>query len=724
MAVSASPASVLGTGDHAKPLHVPDDPQATRTYRFLQRANAAHGLGLQSYFDLWKWSTTEIDAFWGDVWDETGVIGHKGAHVVDKTALPPANPPWFKEAKLNWAENMLRNRSSEKVAIIEATEPTPSEPSPPLRRVTYAELYALVADLVSALLSVGLKPGDRVASYSSNCIENMAACLAATAIGGVRKVIGVRTSEPDASADGPPFPPTHRFEQVRPSLIFSVEAVVYNAKVHPHAPKLKTLLEGLRARTGLAPRVVVAQHPSQAGDRSAWDAAWTAYGDFVDAGKACKLGRSPEGEIEWARLGFDHPLWILFSSGTTGAPIVHRAGGMLLQMQKELGICADLKPDDVYFYYTTTGWMMWNYLVSGLALGCTLVMYDGSPLRDPAYLWNLVDELGITIYGTSAKYLDGLAKCYKEPKAHHSLSTLRHIYSTGSPLGAAQYDFVYEQISPNVLLGSITGGTDICSLFAGMNSMLPVYRGEVQCRMLGMAIEAFTPAGTPAEPGLAGELVCVRPFPCQPVGFWPLPGYGSAADVAAAQDRYQQAYFAEYKGVWYHGDHVIVTPSRGGNGGGLIMLGRSDGVLNPGGVRFGSAELYDVIDLCFAPEASHHPHTIVDCLAVGQSIAQHTDERVILFVKLLEGEVLSDELQKRIKNEIRARRSARHVPAKIIQVQDVPYTLTGKRVEVPVKKIINGASISSVNPATLKNPECLAEYEGLGVKLRAEVEGN
>ncbi|THG95812.1 hypothetical protein EW026_g5914 [Hermanssonia centrifuga] len=358
-----------------------------------------------------------------------------------------------------------------------------------------------------------------------------------------------------------------------------------------------------------------------------------------------------------------------------------RAGGMLLQMNKELQICADLKPEDVYFYYTTTGWMMWNYLASGLALGCTLVLYDGSPLRDPAYLWNLVDELGITIFGTSAKYLDQLSKCYKNPKSSHSLSTLRHIYSTGSPLAAPLYDFVYEQISPNVLLGSITGGTDICSLFAGMNTALPVYRGELQCRMLGMAVEAFTPTGEICLPDEAGELVCLKPFPCQPIGFWPLPGYGSKEEVEAAK------------------------------------------ISNPGGIRFGSAELYDVIDLCFAPEVTHHAHTIVDALAIGQSIAQGTDERVILFVKLLEGEALSEDLVKRIKHEIRTRRSARHVPAKVIQVEDIPYTLTGKRVEVPVKKIINGAPISSVNPATLKNPECLVLYETAGEALRAELEG-
>lgn len=702
-------------GDATAPLFSPRDVENTPTHRFKERVNAKHGLSLATYHDLFRWSTTHIDAFWSEVWDFTGVVGHKGEHVVDTAAAPPDNPTWFGEARLNWAENMLRCRSAEKTALIEATEPHPGDPKPALRRVSYAELYTLVSDLVSALLAQGLKAGDRVASYSSNCIENTAACLAATAIG----CIWVSAAA-DFGAEGV----LERFEQVRPTLIFSVDAVVYNAKVHAHLPKLKELLRGLSERAALTPKVVVIRHPTQPADTNTWESGWTEFRDFVKLGQEQALGRAPDGEIAWARLPFDWPLWILFSSGTTGRPkpIVHRAGGMLLQAKKEFMICGDLCPDDVFFYYTTTGWMMWNWLVHGLQAGCTLVLYDGSPLKDPAFLWTLVDELGITLFGTSAKYIDQLSKCYKTPKAHHSLRTLRHIYSTGSPLAAPLFDFVYEQISPNVLLGSITGGTDICSLFAGMNTALPVYRGEIQCRMLGMAVETYTPAGTPCAAGEPGELVCVRPFPCQPVGFWPLPGYGSAKDVQAAQERYQQAYFAEFAGVWYHGDHVLLTPSRSGNGGGLVMLGRSDGVLNPGGIRFGSAELYDVLDLCFAPEVTHQAHTVADCLAVGQSIAQGTDERVLLFVKLLEGEILTEELEKRIKHEIRTRRTARHVPAKVIQVNDIPYTINGKRVEVPVKKIINGAPISSVNPATLRNPECLVEYEALGKVLRKEVE--
>ncbi|CDO76278.1 hypothetical protein BN946_scf184470.g36 [Trametes cinnabarina] len=687
-------------------LYTPPSPENTRVYEFMRRINADHGLALSSYYDLYKWSTQNIDHFWSAVWDDTGIVGDKGGHVVDTSAAPPENPPWFTEAKVNYAENMLSERSPDKIALIQAIEPEPKHPNPDVRRVSYAELYAMVSDLVSAFLAHGLQPGDRIASYSSNCIENVAACLACAAIG----CIWVSAAA-DFGAEGV----FERLEQVQPKLVISVDAVVYNAKIHPHIPKLKDLLAKLSERARLEPEVVIIRHPFTVSSRDEWDPSWVDWADLIAEGQERKLGRTPEGEIEWRRLDFNWPLWILFSSGTTVCvkvdqskaapsssiegqhsrdvrrPIVHRAGGMLIQAKKEFVICGDLQPDDVFFYYTTTGWMMWNFLVGGLTVGCTLVLYDGSPLYDPSYLWHLVDDLGITIFGTSAKYIDQLAKVYK-PAEHHNLSTLRHIYSTGSPLAPHLFDFVYEHISPHVLLASITGGTDICSLFAGMCTALPVFRGEIQCRLLGMAVEAFTPAGTPAGPDQPGELVCLRPFPCMPAGFWPLPGYGSPEAVDAARKRYQDAYFSEFKGVW-----------------------------NPGGVRFGSAEIYDVIEHCFAPSTTHTAHTIVDSLVVGQSIAQGTDERVILFVKLLEGQVLTEELEKRIKAEIRARRSARHVPARIIQVDDIPYTVNMKRVEVPVKKIINGAPVSSVNPATLRNPECLAAYEAIGKKLRAEV---
>ncbi|KAJ6599056.1 acetoacetyl-CoA synthetase [Mycena vulgaris] len=665
------------------PLYHPRNPEASATFKFRDRVNAAFGLELHTYHDLYLWSTSHIADFWATAWDATSIIGEKGSHVVDESVNISENPPWFMEARVNWAENMLHCRSTDKIALIQATEPTPLNP-------TMHNCTELVSRLVSALLANGVKPGDRVASYSSNCIEVVALCLATTAIGAIWV---------SAAADFGPAGVLERFEQVQPTFIFAVDAVVYNGKVHDHLSKLATLLLGLDTESDVAPKIVII-HPLPYGaeDRSAWKEGWVSWDDFLLEGEAEKLGRAPSGEILWHRASFNWPLWILFSSGSTA--IVHRAGGMLLQAKKEFVICADLQPDDVFFYYTTTGWMMYNFLISGLSVGCTLVLYDGSPLRDPTCFWKLTDDLQISILGTSAKYIDQLSKGYK-PRQHHDLSSLRHIYSTGSPLSAALFEYVYQDIHPNVLLGSITGGTDICSLFAGMCSALPVYRGEIQCRMLGLAVESYSGAGKLNAPDEPGDLVCLRAFSCMPAGFWPL-----------ARTKYHLAYFAEMAGVWYHGDHIVLTRSRSGNGGGLIMLGRSDGVLNP---DLASSELYDVIDAVFCSTGK-----ILDCLAIGQTIGG-SDERVILFVKLPDTQELSPALERQIKDEVRARRSPRHVPAQIIQVGEIPYTLNGKRVEVLVKKIINGAPLSIVNPSTLSNPECLPFYYDIGIQLRKSI---
>ncbi|KAG8934326.1 hypothetical protein FRC02_010183 [Tulasnella sp. 418] len=677
----------------------------TGTHRLLSKINngltsaAKERATLSSYHDLWSWSTENISDFWELVWEETRVVGDMGTAGagVNAHATPASNPTWFPQSKLNWAENMLQ------------PEPTPSSPNPPYRSISYGDLYELVERLVSSLLSSGVRPGDRVASYSSNCIENIAASLAAAAIGAIWVSV---------SADFGPDAALSRFQQVQPKIIFSVDEVVYNAKVHPHLPKLATLLSELRSAD--AKTVVISSLGNDSSQQKEWNSDWTSWDAFLNEGEGTNLGKTSNGEIDWWRGPFDWPLWILFSSGTTNKPkpIVHRAGGMLLQSKKEFVICADLKEDDVFFYYTTTGWMMWNFLVNALSVGCTLVLYDGSPLRDPALLWKMAEELKFTIFGTSAKYLDQLSKGYK-PAEHHDLSSLKQVYSTGSPLASHLFDYVYESISPNVILSSITGGTDICSLFAGMSTALPVFQGEIQCRMPGMAVYAYSSEGVPVEEGQSGELVCTKPFPCQPLGFWPLPGYGSDEDVAAAQERYRQSYFDEFKDIWYHGDHVLITPSREGNGGGLVMLGRSDGVLNPSGIRFGSSEIYDVLESRFgASKSTPQSEVILDSLVVGQSIQGGTDERVVLFVYLPEGQTLSQELIKKIKTEIRSRRTARHVPEVVVQVSDIPYTLNAKKVEVPVKKILNGVDLNQINLTTLRNPESLAEYVAIRDKLK------
>ncbi|CEL59546.1 acetoacetyl-CoA synthetase [Rhizoctonia solani AG-1 IB] len=692
--------------DSAKLLWTPANAHETRTTQFMRKVNAKYGLSLSSYDQLWSWSTENIAEFWDLVWEDTNIIGDRGPHVIDRSALPADNPDWFVGSQVNWAENALWCRASDKIAIIEAVEPTPDLASSPLRQITYAELYIQVADIVSALIEYGVKKGDRVASYSSNCIETAVVCLATAAIGALWV---------SAAADFGPDGVLERFEQVKPKVIFAVNSVSYNGKRHPHIPKLRSLLAGLHERKLEAPKVVIIDTTHGISSNSDLDQSWEIWSSFIARGASSKAGRNEKGEIAWTRVDFNHPLWVMFSSGTTGKPkpIVHRTGGMLIQSRKELLICADMKPSDVFFYYTTTGWMMYQFLMGGLGVGCTILLYDGSPLRDPSCLWRMTDECKITIFGTSAKYLDQLAKGYK-PQEHHDLSSIRHIYSTGSPLAPQQFDYVYKHISKNALLGSITGGTDICSLFAGMNSSLPVYRGEVQCRMLGMAIEAYSAEGSVLPIGETGELVCLKPFPCQPAGFWPLSGYGTDEEVSNAQSRYQDAYFNAFKGIWHHGDYVRITTN-----GGVVMLGRSDGVLNPGGIRFGSSEIYEVLDQTFSAGAQP---LIVDSLVVGQAIQGGADERVILFVKLPEGETLSDDFRKRIREEIRKKRSPRHCPEKILQVHgEIPHTLNGKRVEVPVKKIINGALKSTINPATLRNPECLDEFVQYGQELRAEV---
>ncbi|KAG8802540.1 hypothetical protein FRC17_006395, partial [Serendipita sp. 399] len=541
---------------------------------------------------------------------------------------------------------MLKHRSSDKVALIQVVEPYlaaggqedgSSWVAPPDRKITYAQLYDAVVRAAQSLKALGVGPGDRVGSYSTNCIENVVASLATAAIG------AIWTS---AASDFGPSGVLERFEQVKPKVIFVVDWVSYNGKLHWHLNKVQELMGMLTTAGGekgvkVEGVIVISSFdvPQQQQQKMGWDPkreetvemggckmfGWDA---FLKVGStATTTASSPP--FEFYRTSFNHPLWILFSSGTTGKPkpIVHRAGGILLQSLKELSICGDWREGEVVFYYTTTGWMMWNFLMGGLGLGCALVLFDGSPLREPSVLWEMVDRLQIGVFGTSAKYLEVLAKKKYHPNRHHRLSSLRQIYSTGSPLPPHSFDYVYESISPyrsdpthpnQLVLSSITGGTDICSLFAGVNVALPVYQGEIQCRMLGMAVCAFEeedvvstttttttdnaevgatlPKGRPVGVGIQGEL---------PVGFWPLEGFGTPEEVEAARKRYKAAYFEGFQGVWHHGDHVIVTESREGNGGGVVMLGRSDGVLNPGGIRFGSAEIYEVIEACFSETHAH-----------------------------------------------------------------------------------------------------------------------
>ncbi|KAI8596189.1 hypothetical protein EDD21DRAFT_312471, partial [Dissophora ornata] len=483
-----------------------------------------------------------------------------------------------------------------------------------------------------------------------------------------------------------------RFSQIKPKLLFSVNAVVYNGRPHDHVQKLRQVLEGL----DMVEKVILIPFvPSLPCEASSVDNGTTWFQFLATSGEesTSSVTAAAEEPIEFEPLPFNHPLYILFSSGTTGKPkcIVHSAGGMLLQHKKEHIIHGNLNSSDILFQYTTTGWMMWNWLVSGLTLGATIVLFDGSPFKPgPSALWDLIEQEKVTAFGTSAKYIQAIQDVHYFPNQQNNLSSLHSIYSTGSPLKPESFDFVYEHIKGDLLLGSITGGTDICSLFASHNAALPVYRGEIQCRSLGMKIEAWTAPNTPVF-GASGDLVCSRLFPCMPVYFWDDPEH----------KKYRSAYFDNYSGVWYHGDFVWINP----NTGGIVMLGRSDGTLNPNGVRFGSAEIYNIVDTY--PE-------VEDSLCVGQTLHDGTDERVVLFLKLAKNkdgkdhEHMDVDLVNRIKTHIRNQLSPRHVPAFVLRTTDIPYTINGKKVEIAVKKIISGQTV--VASGTLVNPESLELY--------------
>lgn len=661
---------------------------------FRHHISSKHSLRLDTYEDLWRWSIDNRGDFWSEVWDWHEVIGAKGeAPYVDESQPPSANPKWFEGASLNWAENQLRHASQhpDDIAVIQISEPCAGW-NPPTVEVTQKELLRLVGRLQRSLRNAGVGKGDRVGWWGANCLEAIVVLLATTSLGAI-----FSSAAADFGVDGV----AERLQLIRPKVLFVANGVVYAGTPRPLTPLLQPLLNRLEHPPE---EVVIVSHLPDSlipkvdvGSTHRWE-------DFLDQN---------EGEVFFDRVGFNDPIWILFSSGTTGKPkaIVHRHGGMLLGSLREHRLVGDVGRGDVYFFYTTPGWMMFQYLVSALATGATIVAYEGSPLKRLASMWDIIDDLGVTLFGTSAKYIEQISKNYPDVKSHHSLRSLKQILSTGSPLAPALFDFVYTNIKKDVLLGSVTGGTDLCSVFAGRNTCLPVFRGEIQARMPGFALDT-----TSTDADEPGELIVRKAFPLEPVGFWPLEGFGfPAAEVEDAKARFQDSYFRGSEGYWYHGDYIRITPSRFGNGGGVIALGRSDGVLNPGGIRFGPMDIYSVLDT-----DEFHKLGVDETLVVGLLVEDGTDERVILFVKLHDGVELDTSLEKKIKTAIRLARSARHVPANIIKASDIPMTLTGKKVEVPIRKLINGASIDSINPATLRNPKCLAEYMEIGMALRRE----
>jgi acetoacetyl-CoA synthetase len=573
--------------------------------------------------------------------------------VDDLTKMPGAK--WFSGARLNYAENLLRFRDN-KIALVFQGE------DQHVRSLTYAELYDAVARLAHALREAGVVPGDRVAGFMPNMPEAVIAMLATASIGAIWS-----SSSPDFGIKGV----LDRFSQIKPKVLFAANGYGYNGKTFNSLEKLESILNELPG----VEKVVVVPFTEEKADISTIHNG-IHYEDFISAVDVP--------ELVFEQLPFDHPLYIMYSSGTTGLPksIVHSAGGTLIQHMKELQLHTDLKREDTIFYFTTCGWMMWNWLVSSLAVGATVVLYDGSPFYpNHNAMWKMIQDLGINVFGTSAKFIAACQEAELIPGTEFNLSKLRAILSTGSPLVEENFDYVYKEIKEDILLASISGGTDIISCFALGNPTLPVYRGELQCRGLGMDVHAFDNAGERLI-GEKGELICASPFPSMPIYFW------NDSDG----EKYNDAYFGEFSGVWTHGDYITVNEH-----GGVMIFGRSDATLNPGGVRIGTAEIYRIVEAL--PE-------VADSLVVGQK--WEDDERVILFVKMNEDSELTEELVDTILKTIRSECSPRHVPAVVLSVEDIPYTINGKKVEIAAKKIIHGEEV--LNRDALANPESLDLY--------------
>jgi acetoacetyl-CoA synthetase len=621
----------------------------------------AHFVGReQDYPELYEWSVSDMNAFWRAVWDFTGAIGEGDLEPVLVPGATMREATWLPNVRLNYAQNLLRERSRDDEAIVFRGE------NKITARWTYGELVDEVSRLAQALKAQGVGKGDRVAGVMPNMPEAIIAMLAATSLGAIWS-----SCSPDFGANGV----VDRFGQIGPKVLFVVNGYYYNGKWQDLTETNREL-----SRQLASVQHMVVLPLGGTGTVAITDTRnGVLWSDFI---AAC----TPKA-IEYTLVEFAHPLFIMYSSGTTNKPkcIVHGHGGTLLQHLKEHQLHADIRPGDRLFYFTTCGWMMWNWLVSGLASKATLILYDGSPFypRGKA-LFDYIDAEKITHFGTSAKFIDAVSKSSLEPRRTHALDSVRVILSTGSVLVPESFDFVYRCIKEDVCLSSISGGTDIIGCFAAGNPTLPVYRGELQCRALGMKVEVFDENGKPVV-GEKGELVCTAPFPSQPVCFW----------NDENDEKYREAYFDKYPGYWSQGDYVELTER-----GTMIFYGRSDAVLNPGGVRIGTAEIYRQVESM--PE-------ILESLAIGQE--WDNDVRIVLFVRLQDGVVLDDALTKAIKTRIRKHASPRHVPAKIIAVADIPRTKSGKIVELAVKKIVHGEPIKNVE--ALANPESLALFRDL-----------
>jgi acetoacetyl-CoA synthetase len=630
--------------------------------QFARQAVRKYRLDLNSYPEFYRWTVDNPELFWNEVWDWCGVRASRKGTTVLAGGDKMLGAKWFPEARLNFAENLLR-RGDRGDAFVFWDERGPQ------RRVSYSELTSDVSRAAQALAQLGLRAGDRVAAFIPNLPETGMLALAALSQG-----IVWSSCSPEFGVDGV----IDRFGQIDPKVLFVADGYLYNGQRHEVLERVREIAERL---PGLR-KVVVVPHLE-------------ARPDIEDIPKAVLLDewlrRHTPGEIAWAQLPFDHPVYILFTSGTTGKPkcIVHGAGGTLLAALKMYKLQFDVRPADHFFYYTTCNWVMWNLLFHALAAEASVMLYDGSPFaRDGSILFDYAQRERFSHLGTSAKFIDAIAKRGLKPRASYPLPGLRMIVSTGSPLVPESYDFVYREIKADVCLSSISGGTDIMAAFADANAVLPVYRGELQCRSLGLAVEVFDEAGN-AVVGQKGELVCTRPFPSMPLGFWNDRG----------GEKYHAAYFAKYDNVWCHGDWCELTER-----GTMVVYGRSDATLNPGGIRIGTAEIYGQVEKI--PE-------VEESVAIGQLWPpdQPTDTRVVLFVKLREGLQLDAGLQERIRKQIGDHTTKRHVPAKIVQVPDIPRTKNNKVVELAVKAVVHGMPVAHTD--ALANPEALELYRDL-----------
>ncbi|TDR82089.1 acetoacetate--CoA ligase [Paludibacterium purpuratum] len=630
----------------------------THLTAFTRLAETRWNRRFPDYGGLWQYSVDHSASFWSLLWDYCGVIGSKGDNVlVNGDSMQSAR--FFPHARLNYAENLLRRRDDAPAVLFWGEDKIK-------RQWSWRELYDMVSRLQQALRAEGVKKGDRVAGWMPNLPETLAAMLATASLGAIWT-----SCSPDFGVDGA----LDRFGQTEPCVLFCADGYWYNGKAFDYRDKLAHLAGEL---TGLT-RIVVVPYLDQANAVARALPGGIALDDLIAPYPAC--------DIPFEQSGFNHPLFILYSSGTTGKPkcIVHGAGGTLLQHMKEHQLHGDIHKQDRLFYFTTCGWMMWNWQMSALASGATLLLYDGSPFAaDGDILWQYAESAGATHLGVSAKFIDSTRKLGLTPREHHHFPQLRALFSTGSPLMPESFGWVYQAVKSDLNLASISGGTDIVSCFALGSANLPVYPGELQCRGLGMAVDVFDPHGAPLI-GEKGELVCTRPFPSMPIGFW------RDEDGSAMR----RAYFNRFPNIWAHGDFAEITAHNG-----LIIHGRSDAVLNPGGVRIGTAEIYRQVEAF---------EEIEEALAVGQQ--WQDDERVILFVRMARGVVLDDALIARIKERIKHGASPRHVPTHIVAVADIPRTANGKIAELAVKNVLHQQPVR--NLGALANPESLRLFEDI-----------